>query len=438
MVWFEGSVAEAVSKCKADKALFIVYLHHNYESNNPETLRMEELWTLIDPSFFSVPYVAIKVEENSLSARQFSCIYKNPLFPSVYFIGTDAKPIDVITLIEECDESIFVDKISNAFKKFAIDNGYIETEWSGMTKEEKAIHAQKLIAERKAKKAEAEQAEARERELRRRMDGKAMLETKERAKELELKEAAAAIKKQKQEDAAYKKRILEQMALERKDKQLEEEERLKNMMAGDVSKPSAPKITSIPTDVCRVQIRFPDGKTIVKEFQSKDKLQVLKDAIINEKKMTTDFAIVQAYPRKELIEFEKDFLELQLTPSTTVLVIPNENKVSSMRLVRNVHSTFWTFVFESLIIIFNFFLSFIGFSSITSANAPNVQEQTQSNNDKKKDDVIDKEEKLNRIPPSAAEVRQRGNIRFLQNSTRDKPDDDDLTETFNGNSTSQL
>lgn len=109
-----------------------------------------------------------------------------------------------------------------------------------------------------------------------------------------------------------------------------------------------------------------------------------------------------------------------------------------MRLVRNVHSTFWTFVFESLIIIFNFFLSFIGFSSITSANAPNVQEQAQSNNDKKKDDVIDKEEKLNRIPPSAAEVRQRGNIRFLQNSTRDKPDDDDLTETFNGNSTSQL
>uniref|UniRef100_A0AAF5DEF5 UBX domain-containing protein 4 n=1 Tax=Strongyloides stercoralis TaxID=6248 RepID=A0AAF5DEF5_STRER len=434
MVWFEGSVADAVSKCKGDKALFIVYLHHNYESKNPETSRMEELWKQIDLSFFGVPYVAIKIEENSTPAHQFS--NKNPICPSVYFIGSDAKPIEIITLIEECDEGIFVDKISNAFKKFSVDNGYVESEWSGMTKEEKVLRVQQLIAERKAKKAEAEEVEAREKELRRRMDGKAMIEAKERAKELELKEAAAAIRRQKQEDAAYKKRILEQMELERKDKLLEEQERLRNMAAQEATKPEAPKMKAIPTDVCRVQIRFPDGKTIVKEFQSKDKLQVLKNAIVNENRITTDFAIVQAYPRKELSEFEKDFLELQLTPSTTVLVIPNENKMSSLPLVRNVNSKFWTFILEPLVIIFNFFLSFIGFSSINTTS--NSQEEVTKSSNDKAEDKGNKEEAIKRVSANAAEVRQRGNIRYLQNPDRNKPNDDDLTETFNGNSTSQL
>uniref|UniRef100_A0A0N5CE78 UBX domain-containing protein 4 n=1 Tax=Strongyloides papillosus TaxID=174720 RepID=A0A0N5CE78_STREA len=436
MVWFEGTVSEAVSKCKSDKALFIVYLHHNYEKKNPETVRMEELWTLVDPSFFNTPYVAIKVEEDTVPAQQFSSIYKNPLCPSIYFIGSDGKPIEIITLIEECDETIFVDKVSNAFKKFAVDNGYVETEWSGMTKEEKAIHARKLIAERKAKKSELEQIEMKEKELRRRMDGKAMHEAKERARELELLEAAAAIKKQKQEDAAYKKKILEQMALERKDKQLEEEERLRNMNAVETPKPAVPKVTSIPTDVCRVQIRFPDGKTIVKEFQSKDKLQVLKDVIINEKRITTDFAIVQAYPRKELLEFEKDFLELQLTPSTTVLVIPNENKISSMPLIRsrNVNSMLKIFIYNPLIVILNFFLSFVGFSPISTTT--NTQEQEQQSSEDRGNGV-DKKETTNRAAANTSEVRQRGNIRFLRNSERDKPDDD-KTETFNGNSTSQL
>uniref|UniRef100_A0A0N4ZU28 UBX domain-containing protein 4 n=1 Tax=Parastrongyloides trichosuri TaxID=131310 RepID=A0A0N4ZU28_PARTI len=429
MVWFEGSVADAVSKCKADKALFIVYLHHKFESNNPETSRMEELWTLLDPSFFEVPYVGIKVEENTLPAQQFSSIYKNPICPSVYFIGSDAKPIEIISLIEELDDSMFVDRVSNAFKKFAVDNGYVETMWSGMTKEEKVLHAQKLIKEKKAKKEEMAIIEAKEKELRRRNEGKAMLEAKEKARELELKEAAAAIKRQKEEDMAYKKRILEQMALERKEKQLEEERR-RGLVTEEKSKPVVPKSTPIPTDSCRVQIRFHDGKTLVKEFPSSDKLQVLKEAIINEKKLTTDFAIIQAYPRKELTEFDKTFLDLELTPSAAVLVIPSEGKVS-LPLIRSksAHTIIQTYILAPMIIILNFIRSFLGLSSITSNNV--VQNESSptltgteniSNNESNEDE---------------SNVRQRGNIRFLRNSRGDRSDDD-RTETFNGNSTSQL
>uniref|UniRef100_A0AC35TY19 UBX domain-containing protein n=1 Tax=Rhabditophanes sp. KR3021 TaxID=114890 RepID=A0AC35TY19_9BILA len=375
MVWFEGAVSEAVAKSKDEKAIFIVYLHHKLSEKQGETERFEAFWSQIDLGFFEVPYVAIRVEIGSTYFAQFASIYKHPVVPSTYFIGQDGKVIDIISLIEEIDGDIFINRITKAFDTFAGKNGYKSSVGASMTHEQKNEHVKQLVDKALALKQQKDLAESHQKEIDRINDGKKAAEAKEAFREKELKETAASLKRQKDEDKAYKKRLLDQMELEKRERQIDEERR-KGIYTQPKKTPTAATV-AVASDRCQIQLRYPDGKTAVKEFDSTTSLQALYDIVVSEKTFEGEFSIVSAFPRKEFVDLEKNFLDYQLTPRSCILVVP-----------------------------------------VQSAPA-----ETKTTDIKK--------------PEDESLVRQRTNIRSLPKDGN-ASSDDERTETWNGNSTTQL
>jgi len=101
----------------------------------------------------------------------------------------------------------------------------------------------------------------------------------------------------------------------------------------------SPASKPVHSDECKIQCKFPNGSTLVKVFPSSSPLQRVVDAIkevrfwksllvwildarllFKDGRVNGPFFIVQAYPRRQLNKFDKSLLDLELTPSSALLV----------------------------------------------------------------------------------------------------------------------
>lgn len=112
-LWYEGEIIKAIDKTKRQKAVFIVYVagtnelsaHYEQIFNNEEVLKILK----------TDQFVAIKVEENSVTHKQFSALYPQESIPSVFFITKDGKTITSIS--KNIDVEEFIRTISDVVEK---------------------------------------------------------------------------------------------------------------------------------------------------------------------------------------------------------------------------------------------------------------------------------------------------------------------------------
>ncbi|XP_018094205.1 UBX domain-containing protein 4 isoform X1 [Xenopus laevis] len=93
MLWFQGSIPEAIAAAKQNSSVFVVFV----AGEDEQSVQMSESWAneqVIQTSLGGV--VAIKLDSQSEACLQFSQIYPVVCVPSSFFIGENGIPLEVI------------------------------------------------------------------------------------------------------------------------------------------------------------------------------------------------------------------------------------------------------------------------------------------------------------------------------------------------------
>uniref|UniRef100_A0A1I7ZDE7 UBX domain-containing protein 4 n=1 Tax=Steinernema glaseri TaxID=37863 RepID=A0A1I7ZDE7_9BILA len=335
MEWFDGSIAVAIEKCRSKQALFLVYIYNVGEKQTDNDVQFNKVLEDVDTDQFDVNFIAIRLKTGTEDATHFANIYPTPVVPALYVIGKAGTPLKVLTAVNGITMERFVEEFQKTVEEFhkTIEgekpqkilkesrNGADDLDGRQMTLEEKQKRAMELLAQKKAQKEQEELEEAKKKELERRKDGQAMLKAREEQKDREVLEAMEQRRREKAENEAQLKRLREQIRMDR-------EERAKRAHIEPAAAPApAPVMKPIPTDHCRIQVKFANGSTLVKQLSSAEPLQVVVDAIKEDGRQPSPFYLVQMYPRTELTDFDKTLLDLGLTPSATILAVPGPGRM---------------------------------------------------------------------------------------------------------------
>ncbi|XP_068102021.1 UBX domain-containing protein 4 isoform X2 [Hyperolius riggenbachi] len=93
MLWFQGSIPEAIASAKHAGAVFVVFV----AGDDEQSILMTESWgdeEVVQAA--SEGFVAIKLDSKSETCLQFSQIYPVVCVPSSFFIGDNGIPLEVI------------------------------------------------------------------------------------------------------------------------------------------------------------------------------------------------------------------------------------------------------------------------------------------------------------------------------------------------------
>lgn len=94
MKWFEGSINEAVTTSKSKKAIFVVFIEGKDDSSVQfaQAINVNEVSTRLEREDF----VAIRLESGSEPYRFFAQIYHLVPVPSLFFIGENGIPLEIV------------------------------------------------------------------------------------------------------------------------------------------------------------------------------------------------------------------------------------------------------------------------------------------------------------------------------------------------------
>lgn len=93
MLWFQGSIPEAIAAAKEQRSVFVVFV----AGDDEQSVQMAESWGNEDVvRATSDGFIAIKLDNKSETCFQFSQIYPVVCVPSSFFIGDNGIPLEVI------------------------------------------------------------------------------------------------------------------------------------------------------------------------------------------------------------------------------------------------------------------------------------------------------------------------------------------------------
>ncbi|KOC65589.1 UBX domain-containing protein 4 [Habropoda laboriosa] len=94
MKWFEGSINEAVATSKSRKAVFVVFIEGKDDTSVEvaEAINATEVSSRLEQEDF----VAIRLESGSETYRFFVQIYQLVPVPSIFFIGENGTPLEIV------------------------------------------------------------------------------------------------------------------------------------------------------------------------------------------------------------------------------------------------------------------------------------------------------------------------------------------------------
>lgn len=118
MNWYAGNIAEAVNLAKTRGAVFVVYVEGTDELSQKLTAIINE--DAIRKTLESASFVAIKIQSNSEAYVQFAQIYKLVPLPSLFFIGSNGQPIDIVTGVIGSSQELS-DRIKNVASRAQIN-----------------------------------------------------------------------------------------------------------------------------------------------------------------------------------------------------------------------------------------------------------------------------------------------------------------------------
>ncbi|XP_037039244.1 UBX domain-containing protein 4 isoform X2 [Bradysia coprophila] len=412
MNWYAGNIAEAVTLAKTRGAIFVVYVEGTDELSQKLTSIINE--SAIRTTLESTSFVAIKIQSDSEAYVQFAQIYKLVPLPSLFFIGSNGQPIDIVTGAIASSQELS-DRIKSVASRAQINlpsasTTNVEPNVPGpsttstaqsssptaevvcegdvcrkVTKPSETLASSEAAAEAEAaaaantksledkmklakellekKKQDKEKEEAKDLETQRRQTGRDLQSFKERQHELDLLQMKEERQKDKLADQAARKRILDQIAQDR----AERAQRL-NLVSTpaaaevDTSKKSVPP--KLNADFTRIQFKKPDGESEMHTFNSTDKFQILRTYVAESVVggSIRDYTLASTFPRKEYTveDDNKSLNELDLAPSAVILILPSDKSRNPLPIVASglkplgmVNGLFWG-AFGQLLSIFNY------------------------------------------------------------------------------------
>lgn len=198
-------------------------------------------------------------------------------------------------------------------------------------KREKMEKARKIIEERRVARIKEEQQQEREREIQRRKEGQNVQNFKKQQGDLEMKQLREEQLRAKQVEKAARQRILDQIEQDKRDRALKfaspttSVDNSQQNQTKVTPTTSAPQPTTSNSDQAKIQFKNPNGECEIVNFDSDiafaDLYEFVKSDLL--KGVPQDFVLATSFPRREFCkeDFAKTLRELNLTPSSVILII---------------------------------------------------------------------------------------------------------------------
>ncbi|KRX47218.1 UBX domain-containing protein 4, partial [Trichinella murrelli] len=341
-VWSKGDVAGAILKAKQQKSLIIICIYGDDEQSEA-LLKLMEDEKIVD-LLNEKRAIALKLNWNSESAKQFAALYPVNSVPAVFFVGYNGKLRDTIT--SPFDNVDLFEKTSNALA--VCDGNAVSVANFEMTETKKAngrsadIHGNKACSSNLITK---------------------KMNKGKMDKENLLKDAVANENEEDEKSFEEKAKAVQNLREEIRRKRLEEEKLREKLLAqikadrfvvvvvksnlicicffssiegqirsnrnAEMAKPEA-QVSSDPIspsemnrDLARIQFRFPDGRRQFATFNRNDPLHVLFDYIKPFFPDDCQLKLIELYPRRHFTDddYEKSLESLDLVPSAVLLIV---------------------------------------------------------------------------------------------------------------------
>jgi len=380
MNWYREGIGAAIASAKAKQAIFAVVVKSPPEAEQEETMLLEAV--LCEEEVISKlnSMVCVEVVSGSSTCAQFAAIYPVMVVPAVYFIdsstGVDLEitggqvTVDsLLASIQRAEEKLVslgksgqeAPLATNATAQDTIAKEHETNPPSeistGSTSEinasssspatvddaplaERVARAKMLMQQRQMEKQKEEEDKEKNQEIERRNLGQALAEQKKKKEEADLREAALERKKDKEEEKKAREAVkaaIEQDRQQRKMKydtgKREAEEKRKEAERETLAASAEAAMVSAAerASIARIQFRLPDGRNQTKQFPADSPLSSLYEFVGSSIELGfSTFTLSTTFPRRQLDleEKTKTLRELQMAPSSTVLVIPKVAAVS--------------------------------------------------------------------------------------------------------------
>jgi len=498
MNWFRGSIPEAIGASRSKKTIFVVVVTSDDETSS-QLLSNLEAPNIAE--FFS-NFVTISLKNGSVEAQQFGQLYPLVVIPSIYLIGLEGSPLEVIgglvdpaVLLSRAQKALELHLASqntpvpaqvqssvqplvqpvqpvqpqvqppvqpqvqppvqpqvqplaaatnsppespvlsnneqeNNESEAVSDQKSGESETPLVQPLEKRVEkANELLAALRKKKEDEEREKEKTEERERRELGKQLQQFKQAQQEREQRELAESRQKQKREEKEALEKIRQQIAQDKADRaaryqtaQAAEEERRKAaQIAQEQLKQERAAVAAARSAFTRLQFRLPDGSTRTDQFASDQHLIDVANYIDREiQPPFKTYSLCTTFPRRQFTgtDMHKSLLELDLTPSAALLIVPSTPTNSNAALSAPA-SSWMNRLYSTISFIWNWVTSFI-FPPTPALNVPAPSNPPPQQ------------------PNNQGGVRRRGNTANSRRLVDASGDDSDDNATWNGNSTQQL
>lgn len=488
-MWFEQSVQEALAKAKSEHLIALMFVYGSNEASASMRTLLEQDEQI--QSLLRGRTVALALADGSDNARMFSAICPVLVVPSTFFISYDGVPLEIVggaidqaslyakvknalRLLDErlaqsedapvnttanevpdktsanvkppnvrCVDGVcqlVPDESSSSTSAGAADpqpSGSTSTNTtsstdSPLTFDQKMQKTKQLLEELRAKKAAAKAESDRKSEKDRIATAKAMQEAKRTREDNEISEMIRQREKEALEAKLAKEHVLALIRAdqeERKAREKAEQEVAAATALQQQNQVCQRRVKTDNTNQATIQFRLPDGSQFVSVFEQNQSLAEAAAAVAS-KTTLRSFQLYQTFPKRkfETEDYKRSFVELDLVPSASLLVMEEAAKQSAITSVGgSLIGSLFSFVWASLAFMFNIFSSI--FSSRITGPAASLSVASNRNESSTTSSTRSKDP-----GPASQSKLLRDNVSRLN----DLPKDDDDNNTWNGNSTQQM
>lgn len=389
MLWFQGSIPDAISSAKQKGSVFVVVI----TGDDEQSVALMESWEddRVSEEANSC-CVAIKVDAKSETCGQFSQFYPVVCIPSSFFIGENGIPLEVIAGSVSADELMKrIDRVkqmhahqispdrSPPMDTSQHDNrthpeqepepfsepgpsradgatsaevtkdslsASVSAEQSEETHSEENLEAKverltKKLEERREQRKIGEEENEIKKEMERRKLGKDMHDFKKKQEEEKTKRLLEERNREKAEEKAARERVKQQIALDRAERaaryaKVQEEDKAAKQAAlqqRQVEQEARKEmLLRERSTVARIQFRLPDGSSFTNSFPSQSRLQEARQFAAQEVgNRYGNFSLATMFPRREFTsdDLDRTLTELELAPSASVVLLPQSSRPSN-------------------------------------------------------------------------------------------------------------
>uniref|UniRef100_A0A3Q1EJN5 UBX domain-containing protein 4 n=1 Tax=Acanthochromis polyacanthus TaxID=80966 RepID=A0A3Q1EJN5_9TELE len=478
MLWFEGSIPEAINLAKQRSFVFVVVI----TGDDEQSVQLMSSWEDHRVSEAARNCcVAIKVDAKSTAKCQLlGCCSSTPMFedpvvciPASFFIGENGIPLEVIAGSVPAEELM---KRINRVKQVQIqklDCIWLLLEVRTRTRTRSLwttytalaicqsdtncvvllhcpVRLTKKLEERREQRKKGEEEHEIKKEMERRKMGKDMQDFKRKQEEDKTKRLLEERNREKAEEKAARERVKQQIALDRADraaryaKTQEDEKAAKQaILQARQAEQEARKEALVRerSTIARIQFRLPDGSSLTNQFPSQSKLQEARQFAAQEVgNRYGNFSLATMFPRREFTgeDLNKTLLELELAPSASIVLLPSGRPANTV--AQSSGGGLWAVLgtlLYPLLAVWRFLSSFLFATpppSVASSRGPAQQSNPYTNStsasNKAKRETLSKHTLENR----PKDFKKDGKICRL----RTQEDSEDDNNTWNGNSTQQM